>query len=145
VESAQPELAAAIRGAGLRLTAPRLAVLAQVWRCPHADADTVAIGARAQLGTISTQAGYDALHALAEAGLIRRIEPAGSPARYDPKTGDHHHAVCRNCGAIADVDCVVDSHSLPKTSAAHGFLIDEAEVTFWGTCPNCAGQAAPDL
>jgi len=135
-------LAAAIRGAGMRLTAPRLAVLAQVWHHPHADVETIAAGARAQLGSVSTQTVYDALRALTRADLIRHIEPAGSPARYDPRAGDHHHhVVCRGCGAIADVDCAVSTGPCVPTTEAHGFVILETEVTFWGLCPDC--QRAP--
>jgi Fur family transcriptional regulator, stress-responsive regulator len=115
-----------------------MAVLEAVWAHPHADADTLARAARAGLGKVSTQAVYDVLAALSTAGLIRRIEPAGSPARYEARTGDnHHHIVCRQCGEIADVDCAVGETPCLTAQDSHGFVIDEAEVTYWGTCPAC--------
>ncbi|MEO6020458.1 MAG: Fur family transcriptional regulator [Knoellia sp.] len=130
--------AALLRTASLRVTRPRMAVLEAVWAHPHADADTVARAARAELGTVSTQAVYDVLAALSRAGLIRRIEPAGSPARYEGRTGDnHHHIVCRQCGEIADVDCAVGEAPCLNATDSHGFVIDEAEVTYWGLCPTC--------
>jgi Fur family ferric uptake transcriptional regulator len=123
----------------MRLTAPRLAVLTEVWHRPHADVDTIAAAARDKLGSVSTQAVYDVLHALTEADLIRRIEPAGSPARYEARVGDnHHHIVCRYCSAIADVDCAVGERPCLEASDSHGYIIDEAEVTYWGICPDCA-------
>lgn len=132
-----------LRRAGLRVTAPRLAVLAAFDRLgPHLDAEAVAAEARARLGRLSTQAVYDNLAALTRAGLLRRIEPAGSPARYEPRVGDnHHHVVCRVCGATADVDCAVGAMPCMQPSADHGFVVDEAEVTFWGICPRCAALA----
>lgn len=131
-----------LRGAGLRVTRPRIAVLDAVHRHPHADTHTVVEAARAELGEVSTQAVYDVLRALTEVGLVRRIEPAGSPARYESRTGDnHHHVVCRSCGAIADVDCATGATPCLTASNASGFVIDEAEVTYWGLCPECA--AAP--
>ena len=133
------QLTAALRGAGLRVTAPRLAILGEVWAQPHADVEAVAAAARGKLGSVSTQAVYDVLHALTQAGLIRRIEPAGSPARFEARVGDnHHHIVCRHCGAITDVDCAVGERPCLEASDTHGFVIDEAEVTFWGICPACS-------
>jgi Fur family transcriptional regulator, stress-responsive regulator len=127
-----------LRGASLRVTRPRVAVLDALADHPHADTDTIATAARAGLGTVSTQAVYDVLRALTEAGLVRRIEPAGSPARFEMRVGDnHHHVVCRHCGAIADVDCAAGERPCLDPSEGHGFVIDEAEVTYWGTCPEC--------
>lgn len=127
-----------LRGASLRVTRPRVAVLDALADHPHADTDTIATAVRAGLGTVSTQAVYDVLRALTEAGLVRRIEPAGSPARFEMRVGDnHHHVVCRHCGAIADVDCAVGERPCLDPSEGHGFVIDEAEVTYWGTCPEC--------
>src|SRR5690606_34815371 len=121
-----------LRSAGLRVTQPRLAVLEALSRAPHANADAVASAARAMLGKVSTQAVYDVLHALTGAGLVRRIEPAGSPARFELRVGDnHHHVVCRRCGDIADVDCSVGQRPCLSASEDHGFTIDEAEVTYW--------------
>jgi Fur family transcriptional regulator, stress-responsive regulator len=135
---------ALLRGASLRVTRPRVAVLEAVAGHPHADTDTVAGVVREAIGTVSTQAVYDVLHALTDAGLVRRIEPAGSPARFEMRVGDnHHHVVCRSCGAIADVDCAVGRRPCLEASQTHGFVIDEAEVTYWGTCPDCA-SAVPD-
>jgi Fur family ferric uptake transcriptional regulator len=132
------EVAAALRDGGLRVTAPRVAVLSELIQGKHMTADEVAMAVRAQIGTISTQAVYDVLAALAGRGLVRRIEPAGSPARYETRVGDnHHHVVCRCCGAIADIDCVVGEAPCLSTADAGGFVIDEAEVTFWGLCPAC--------
>lgn len=134
-----------LRTRGLRVTAPRIAVLRAVDELPgHPDAGTIEGHARSLIGSLSTQAVYDGLRVLAAAGLLRRIEPAGSPARYERRVGDnHHHLVCRSCGRTDDVDCVVGS--APCLSSAHtgGFVIDEAEVTFWGMCPACQrAQAA---
>lgn len=127
-----------LREAGLRATSPRLAVLDALARVgPHADAEAVASEARGQ-APISTQAVYDGLAVLTRVGLVRRIEPAGHPARYELRTGDnHHHLVCRRCGRTEDVDCVVGAAPCLSASKAHGFAIDEAEVTFWGLCPEC--------
>jgi Fur family ferric uptake transcriptional regulator len=132
------EEAAALRQASLRVTRPRVAVLSALVERPHADADTVATEVRREIGSVSTQAVYDVLRALTEAGLVRRIEPAGSSARYEVRTGDnHHHLVCRGCGAITDVDCAVGDAPCLVAEDDHGFLIDEAEVTYWGLCPDC--------
>ena len=130
--------AAALRGAGLRVTAPRVGVLAVISEGNHMTADEVAMAARARVGAISTQAVYDVLGALTRAGLARRIEPAGSPARFETRVGDnHHHVVCRSCGAVTDVDCVVGEPPCVLPTDASGFVIDEAEVIFWGLCPAC--------
>jgi Fur family transcriptional regulator, stress-responsive regulator len=138
------DLIAAVRAAGLRVTAPRVAVLGEVSERNHVTAEQVALALRNQLGTISTQAVYDVLGALTRAGLIRRIEPAGSAARYEARVGDnHHHVVCRSCGAITDVDCAAGFAPCLSPSDASGFLIDEAEVTFWGLCPTCQMTTQP--
>jgi Fur family ferric uptake transcriptional regulator len=128
-----------IRAAGLRCTAQRIAVL-DILRSErsHRPVDEVSSLVRQRLGTISIQAVYDALGTLVRAGLARRIEPAGSPALYEARTGDnHHHLVCRGCGAVVDVDCVVGSAPCLEPAESRGFVIDEAEVTFWGRCPEC--------
>lgn len=131
-----------LRGASLRVTRPRLAVLAAVHAHPHADTDTVLREARAELGTVSHQAVYDVLRALTDAGLVRRIQPAGATARYEARVGDnHHHVVCRGCGAITDVDCAVGHAPCLTPADDHGFTLDEAEVVYWGTCPACAATA----
>jgi Fe2+ or Zn2+ uptake regulation protein len=128
----------ALRSAGLRVTAPRRAVLAALADHPHSTADAVTTVVRGELGSVSTQAVYDVLAACVDAGLVRRIEPAGSAARYETRTGDnHHHVVCRSCGRTADVDCVVEQRPCLSPSDDTGFVIDEAEVVFWGRCPAC--------
>lgn len=133
-----------LRASGLRVTKPRLAVLAEVSERPHADVDTIAAGARERIGSLSTQAVYDVLYALTHAGLLRRIEPAGSPARFELETGDnHHHLVCRSCGVIADVDCAAGEKPCLHVHDRSGYLIDEAEVTFWGVCPECQVRNSP--
>ena len=127
-----------LREASLRVTRPRVAVLRALAAHPHADADEVANLVRQDLGKVSTQAVYDVLKALAEARIVRRIEPQGSPARYETRVGDnHHHVVCRGCGVIGDVDCAVGHTPCLTASDDHGFTIDEAEVVYWGTCPDC--------
>jgi Fur family transcriptional regulator, stress-responsive regulator len=132
------DAASVLRSAGLRVTAPRRAVLAALADHPHSTADAVATAVRGDLGSVSTQAVYDVLAACVDAGLVRRIEPAGSAARYETRTGDnHHHVVCRSCGATADVDCVVDERPCLTPSDDGGFEIDEAEVVFWGFCAAC--------
>ena len=134
---------AQLRDAGLRVTRPRLAVIEALGQQPHADVDSIADTARAELGTVSTQAIYDVLKAFTAAGLVRRIEPAGSPARFELRVGDnHHHVVCRSCGAVADVDCAHGNAPCLTASNDHGFSIDEAEVTYWGICPECAAVPA---
>ena len=128
-----------LRTAGLRVTAARTAVLAEVVVHPHADVDTIARAVRAKHRSVSTQAVYDALRAFAARDLVRRIEPPGSPARYEARVGDnHHHIVCRICGAIEDVDCAAGSAPCLDPVSDRGFVVDEAEVTFWGYCPACA-------
>jgi Fur family ferric uptake transcriptional regulator len=128
-----------LREAGLRVTRPRLAVMAAVKAHPHADTDAIIGAVRAELNGVSHQAVYDVLRALSTAGLVRRIQPAGSVARYESRVGDnHHHVVCRVCGTIADVDCAVGHTPCLTASHEHGFAIDEAEVTYWGLCPECA-------
>ena len=132
------QLAAALRDGGLRVTAPRLAVLSVVSEGKHMTAEQVAQAARERVGAISTQAVYDVLGALTRGGFVHRIEPAGSPARYETRVGDnHHHVVCRSCGAISDVDCVVGDPPCVRPADAGGFVVDEAEVTFWGLCADC--------
>ncbi len=127
-----------LRAAGLRVTSPRIAVLHAVRAHRHASAEALAVEARRSLGSVSTQAVYDALAVCAEAGLVRRIQPASSPARYEARTGDnHHHLVCRSCGTVEDVDCVVGAAPCLAASQDHGFAIDEAEVVFWGLCSSC--------
>ncbi|MFD1506829.1 transcriptional repressor [Georgenia yuyongxinii] len=133
-----PEL---LRQAGLRVTAPRLAVLAEVAEHPHADVETIRRGVLDRLGAVSTQAVYDVLHALTSAGILRRIEPEGSPGRYEMHRGDnHHHLVCRGCGRLEDVPCAVGAAPCLHASTDHGFVIDTAEVIYWGTCPSCLSE-----
>jgi Fur family ferric uptake transcriptional regulator len=128
----------ALRTAGLRVTRPRLAVLEALTDTPHATADQVAQRVRATLGSVSTQAVYDVLAAEVRAGLLRRIEPAGSPARYERRTGDnHHHLVCRLCGVVSDVDCSVGAAPCLTPADMSGFAVEEAEVVYWGRCPDC--------
>jgi Fur family ferric uptake transcriptional regulator len=132
-----------LRGASLRVTRPRLAVLTAVHAHPHADTDSIIGAVRRELPTVSHQAVYDVLRALTVAGLVRRIQPAGSVARYESRVGDnHHHVVCRSCGAIADVDCAVGETPCLTASGDQGFSIDEAEVTYWGVCPECVAEPA---
>ena len=127
-----------LRGADLRVTAPRIAVLSSVHHHPHSDTDTIIGRVRDTIGTVSHQAVYDVLKALTDAGLLRRIQPSGSVARYETRVGDnHHHLVCRQCGAIADVDCSTGVAPCLDASENHGFEIDEAEVIYWGRCPAC--------
>jgi Fur family transcriptional regulator, stress-responsive regulator len=132
-------LAGELKRRGLRVTAPRLAVYRAVGELGgHPEADAIAVHARGRLGALSTQAVYDSLHVLTEAGLLRRMEPAGSPARYETRVGDnHHHVVCRRCGSAQDIDCVVGPAPCLEPSSAGGYEIDEAEITFWGVCPAC--------
>jgi len=124
------------------VTAQRLAVLRAVAGAPHATADAIAGIVRGELGTVSRQAIYNVLGVLAERGLVRRIQPAGSAARYEDRTGDnHHHLVCRSCGVVVDVDCAVGETPCLHAAEDHGFVIDEAEVVYWGVCPKCQGEA----
>jgi Fur family transcriptional regulator, stress-responsive regulator len=132
-----------LRAVGLRVTAPRLAVLEWLTTHPHATADQVAAGVRERLDSVSTQAIYDVLNACTQANLLRRIEPAGHPARFETRTADnHHHLVCRDCDRTEDIDCVVGFAPCLEPSSALGFAIDEAEVVFWGTCPDCVRSSA---
>jgi Fur family ferric uptake transcriptional regulator len=136
---ATSELERILRGASLRVTRPRLAVLSAVREHPHADTNSLIGFVRSDLPDVSHQAVYDVLQALTEAKLVRRIQPLGSVARYESRVGDnHHHVVCRSCGAIADVDCAVGAAPCLDPHDDHGFVIDEAEVIYWGTCPACA-------
>ena len=136
---APADFAQLLRAADLRVTRPRLAVLRAVERHPHADTGSVLAAVRAEEPSVSHQAVYDVLGALSDSGLVRRIQPAGSVARYELRVGDnHHHVVCRSCGAVADVDCAVGVRPCLDASDTHGFVVDEAEVTYWGLCPACA-------
>src|SRR5262245_5491443 len=140
----QSSSAELLRQRGLRVTQPRLAVLDVLAEGGHFEVEEIAARVRSRRDSVSTQAVYDVLGALARVGLARRIEPAGSPALYERRAGDnHHHVVCRGCGAIGDVDCVVgEAPCLEPSSTPGGFVIDEAEVTFWGLCATC--QANPE-
>jgi Fur family ferric uptake transcriptional regulator len=130
-----------LRAAGLRVTAPRIAVLTWLADHPHATADQVAGAVRERLGSVSVQAVYDVLHACTRAGLLRRIEPAGHPARFEARTDDdHHHLVCRGCGRTEDVDRVVGLAPCLEPSDAAGYAVERTEVVFWGWCPGCAGS-----
>jgi Fe2+ or Zn2+ uptake regulation protein len=144
MQHAAEEIADQLRDHGLRATTTRVAVLRAVGELPgHPDTDTIAGRVRATLGTISTQAVYDGLHAMTRVGLLRRIEPAGSPARYETRVGDnHHHLVCRSCGVAHDVGCIVGAAPCLTPGETADFVIDEAEVTFWGLCPDCQTVAA---
>ena len=134
-----PDYPQMLRGAELRVTRPRVAVLGAVHAHPHADTESIIGAVREDLPEVSHQAVYDSLHTLTAAGLVRRIQPAGSVARYEARIGDnHHHLVCRSCGTVADVDCAVGAAPCLHASDDHGFTIDEAEVVFWGLCPACS-------
>ena len=138
-ESASPATAGELRGAGLRVTAARVALLETVRNGDHLGIEAIAAGVRGRVGHISLQAVYEALHALTAAGLIRRIEPAGGTPRFEGRVGDnHHHVVCRSCGVVADVDCAVGEAPCLTASNDHGFAINEAEVVYWGLCPGCS-------
>jgi Fur family ferric uptake transcriptional regulator len=138
------ELEGALRAAGLRVTRPRLAVLDAVREHPHADTETLLGAARSSLGSVSHQAVYDVLRALTDTGLVRRIQPQGSVARYEARTGDnHHHLVCRACGTIVDVDCATGAAPCLTPSDDGGFVVDEAEVVYRGLCPACALPGVP--
>lgn len=141
------EFAEQLRMADLRVTRPRVAVLEAVHANPHADTDTIFGAVRAGLPEVSRQAVYDVLHALTAAGLVRRIQPSGFVARYEARVGDnHHHVVCRTCGTIGDVDCAVgDAPCLNASDGSgllDGFVLDEAEVIYWGRCPDCSTDAS---
>jgi len=139
------ELESMLCGSGLRVTRPRVSVLAAVYEQPHADTNAIIDAVRQDLGDVSHQAVYDGLRALSEAGLLRHIQPAGSPARYESRVGDnHHHIVCRSCGAIADVDCAVGDAPCMTASDDHGFVIEETEVVHRGLCPECSTANASE-
>ncbi len=134
-----PDAEQMLRDAALRVTRPRLAVLAAVHAAPHADTDSIIRSVRAELAEVSHQAVYDVLRALTSASLLRRIQPAGSVARYEARVGDnHHHLVCRECAGITDIDCAVGAAPCLDAGDHEGFVIDEAEVTYWGVCPACS-------
>jgi Fur family transcriptional regulator, stress-responsive regulator len=137
--SETPAAAGDLRGAGLRVTAVRVALLETVRRGDHLDVEAIASGVRDRVGHVSVQAVYEAMHALTAAGLVRRLEPAGGPARYEGRVGDnHHHVACRSCGVVADVDCAVGEAPCLTASDDHGYSIDEAEVIYWGLCADCS-------
>ena len=139
------DLAEQLRSAELRVTRPRLAVLQAVGSHPHADTETVFGAVRTELPEVSRQAVYDVLAALSAAGLVRRIQPSGSVARYEARVGDnHHHVVCRSCGSIDDVDCAVGGVPCLTPADDRGFVVDEAEVIYWGLCPDCAKEPSMD-
>ena len=132
-----------LRGVAMRVTRPRVAVLSAVHDHPHADTDSIIGVVREDLGEVSHQAVYDVLRALTAVGLVRRFQPTGSVARYEARVGDnHHHVVCRSCGAIADIDCAVGTTPCLTASDDHGFAIDEAEVIYWGRCPECVAATS---
>ncbi|MFR9804463.1 Fur family transcriptional regulator [Pseudonocardia sp. RS010] len=136
---------AELRSVSLRVTRPRLAVLAALRDHPHIDTEAVVSLVRADLPTVSRQAVYDVLRALTDTGLVRRFQPAGTTARYECRVGDNHqHVVCRSCGAIADVDCAIGRAPCLTASEDHGFVIDEAEVVYWGVCPGCSTAHTPE-
>jgi Fur family ferric uptake transcriptional regulator len=142
---ATPATVELLRRSGLRATAPRLAALAVLVERPHSTADAVARLARARLGQVSTQAVYDVLSTCTAAGLVRRIKPSGSPALFETRTGDnHHHLVCRSCGLLTDVECTVGARPCLTPGDDNGFVLDEAEVVYWGWCPQCRGDQNPD-
>jgi len=144
-EARDGEEVRALRAAGLRVTATRVAALKALAAEPHATTETVIRLVRADLGTVSPQAVYNVLASLLEAGLVRRIEPAGSVPLYERRVADnHHHVVCRRCGAVADVDCAVGARPCLTPSETHGYLLDEAEVTYWGLCPACQSAGQPE-
>jgi len=131
------EVSEALKAAGLQVTAQRLAVYQAVQTTPHAMADDICKTVRAELGVISRQAVYDALNVMSEHGLIRKIQPAGSAARYEHRVDNHHHLACRKCGKLVDVDCAIGEAPCLTANDNHGYKIDEAEVTYWGICPEC--------
>lgn len=138
------ELEDTVRGVELRVTRPRVAVLEALHEHPHADTGSLITAVRDRLGGVSHQAVYDVLEALTAVGLVRRIQPPGSVARYEARVRDnHHHVVCRSCGAIADVDCVVGDAPCLSGPPTHGYEIDEAEIIFWGRCATCSHDSSP--
>jgi Fur family transcriptional regulator, stress-responsive regulator len=143
-EPPPPPAADELRGAGLRVTAVRVALLETVRHGDHLGVEAVAAGVRERVGHVSLQAVYEALHALTAAGLVRRIEPAGGPPRYEGRVGDnHHHLVCRSCGTVADVDCAVGEAPCLTPADDRGFTLSEAEVIYWGLCSDCSSRGAP--
>jgi Fe2+ or Zn2+ uptake regulation protein len=143
VVHSRPQVERSLREAALRVTAPRKAVLSAVYDHPHADTETLIAATRARLGSVSHQAVYDVLRVLTDAGLVRRFQPAGSVARYEARVGDnHHHLVCRSCGAVSDVDCAVGEAPCLTASDNAGFAVEEAEVVYWGLCPACQSPPA---
>lgn len=144
MERSREDFVELLRSAGLRVTAPRLAVLVVLARCPHSDTDTIIEGVRGELGSVSSQAVYNVLAVFVEARLVRRIEPAGSVALFELRVADnHHHVVCRKCGAVQDVDCAIGKRPCLTPSDTHGYILDEAEVTYWGICPGCQTASLP--
>jgi Fe2+ or Zn2+ uptake regulation protein len=142
--SPPPPAADELRGAGLRVTAVRVALLETVRHGDHLGVEAVAAGVRERVGHVSLQAVYEALHALTAARLVRRIEPAGGPPRYEGRVGDnHHHLVCRSCGTVADVDCAVGEAPCLTPSDDRGFTLTEAEVIYWGLCAECSSRGEP--
>jgi len=140
--TSNPDFQQLLRGVELRVTRPRVAVLSAVHANPHADTDSIIGVVREDLGEVSHQAVYDVLRVLTDTGLVRRIQPLGSVARYESRVGDnHHHVVCRSCGAIADVDCAVGEAPCLTASDDSGFAIDEAEVIYWGLCSTCSTRS----
>jgi Fur family transcriptional regulator, stress-responsive regulator len=138
-----PQVERLLRDAALRVTAPRKAVLLAVHDHPHADTETLLVATRARLGSVSHQAVYDVLRVLTDAGLVRRFQPAGSVARYEARVGDnHHHLVCRSCGVVSDVECAVGEAPCLTASDDAGFEVDEAEIVYWGLCPECRSAPA---
>jgi Fur family ferric uptake transcriptional regulator len=143
VVQSSAQIERSLRDAALRVTAPRKAVLSAVHEHPHADTETLIAATRARLGSVSHQAVYDVLRVLTDVGLVRRIQPAGSVARYEARVGDnHHHLVCRVCGAVRDVDCAIGETPCLTASDDGGFQIQEAEVVYWGLCPACQSPPA---
>ena len=141
--TSSPDFPQLLRDSGLRVTRPRLAVLDALVELAHADTESVIGAVRRDLPEVSHQAVYDCLRALTAAGLARRIQPTGLVARYEVRVGDnHHHLVCRSCGAITDVDCAVGEIPCLTASDDHGYVVDEAEVIYWGTCPACSNRSA---
>jgi len=137
--------AALLRERGIQVTAQRLAVMRAVTASPHITADAVADMVRAEIGAISLQSVYDALGLLVTEGLIRRIQPSGSPARFEDRVGDnHHHLICRTCGRVVDVDCATGSAPCLTPADGRGYEIDEAEVAYWGRCPDCVDRSRPN-
>lgn len=144
---AHPDAALLLRARGLRVTKQRTAVISALAVAPHSVTDAVLGRVRDDVGQVSTQAVYDVLNTLTDHGIVRRIQPAGSAARYELRVGDnHHHLVCRSCGAVTDIDCATETAPCLEASDLHlhapGFVVDEAEVTFWGLCTNCSHESS---